>query len=255
MYGFIKQLCQPYTLLCLIALLGVANLWRKRLETRRRLLLATIPVTLLFLISCPAVSYLALGTLEWRYPPEPQRPVGAEAIVVLNAGISFANDVLPEAELEPDTLRRLMHAAKIYHQGPPCPILVTGGPEQGSNSGPSCAAVMRDALLQMGLPQSHILLEEKSQSTYENAVECRVILEQHGIKKIILVTDASHLSRASRCFFRQGIEVLPSGCRYGATELPVEPRQYLPNAAAAQDVVRVSYEWVGVLWYWWHGRI
>jgi uncharacterized SAM-binding protein YcdF (DUF218 family) len=255
-YRFLEQLSQPYTLLCVLALLGVVNLWRKRREhASQGRLLVSVPVLLLVVISLQPFSYLALGTLEWQFPPQDIRPTDAQAIVVLNAGIRFADTVRQDTELEPDSMLRCMHAAKLYRQGRPCAVVVTGGTEHGRGTGPSCAAVMREALLNMGVASEDILLEETSQTTYENVVESCRILKHHGIERIVLVTDATHLMRSLYCFRRQGFDAIPSGCRYGATELKTEPRDLLPQPGAAIDVIRVCHEWVGIAWYWWQGRI
>src|SRR3954453_23165042 len=77
------QLFHPYPLLLLVTGFLLGNLWRKRRETRTRLLLVTIPYLLLLLLSLPATAYLLLGSLEWRYAAVKSRPEDVEAIVVL----------------------------------------------------------------------------------------------------------------------------------------------------------------------------
>src|SRR6516165_8195266 len=86
MYEFFTQLLQPFTLLWFVLLLAVINLWRKRRETRRRLLLVTIPFALLTVLSLPWVSYLALGSLEWQTDPLEEIPPDVQAVVVLGGG-------------------------------------------------------------------------------------------------------------------------------------------------------------------------
>ena len=50
MYRTVVQLLEPYPLVCLLLALALLNLWRKRRETRRRLVLLTIPVVGLVLL-------------------------------------------------------------------------------------------------------------------------------------------------------------------------------------------------------------
>ena len=254
-YDFFKQLLQPYTLLCVLSTLGLVVHWRSFPKDGRRRRYFAVPFLLLLLISWPPFSYLALGTLEWQNPPTAHRPPDAQAIVVLNAGISYPDSARKEAELEPDTMLRCMQAAKVYHQGPALPVIVTGGTEFGLGKGPSCAAVMRDAMLRMGVADKDILLEEKSLTTYENAVEASRILRDLELTKVIVVTDASHLPRSLLCFQKQGLDPVPSGCRYRASQLKIAPKHLLPNPNAALDVIRACHEWSGTLWYWCRGRI
>src|SRR4051794_26081584 len=121
MYRFAVALLQPYILLHVFCGLTVANLWRKRRETRGRLVLVTLAFVPLPRPSIPAVSHLAVGSLEWQSPPPGQRPADAEAIVVLSAGVTPPDDARGRAEPDEDGIRRCLHAARLYHQGKPCP--------------------------------------------------------------------------------------------------------------------------------------
>jgi uncharacterized SAM-binding protein YcdF (DUF218 family) len=233
----------------------VVCLWRRRRETKRFLWLVTVPASILLLFSIPAVNHLLVGSLEWQYPPAGERPPDCGAIVVLDAGVRFPDAGRPEAEPDLDSMRRCVHAARVYHQGPRCPVVVTGGTADVGGSGQVAAEVLADFLVRLGVKPSDLILEKRSRSTYENAVECRRVLEQRGIRRVVLVTDATHLCRAVRCFRRQGVEVLPSGCWYQASEFRWEAGSFLPHPAAAESSRAVFHEWAGLGWYWLRGRI
>ncbi|MBV8486692.1 MAG: YdcF family protein, partial [Planctomycetaceae bacterium] len=167
---FVARLREPYTLLCLLMMLGIVNLWRARRESRNRLLLLTIPFGLLMVLSNPWVGYLSLGSLEWQYPPLGHRPADAEAIVVLGGGILPANAVRTRAELNQDSLYRCLHSADVYRQGRPCPVLLSGGKTEPDT--PTLARAMRAMLEELGVSSSDIIEEGDSLNTYENAVKC-----------------------------------------------------------------------------------
>src|ERR1700722_9150133 len=126
MYYYLVRLCDPALLLLLLTGLGLALLWRKRETTRRRLLLATVPFALYCLLSVPAVSYLALGSLEWGYPPLDGRSEDVEAIVVLSGYMKWGPSG-DRPELGEDTLARCLRAIELYRAGRPCRVLVSGG--------------------------------------------------------------------------------------------------------------------------------
>ncbi|HUT14201.1 MAG TPA: hypothetical protein VMY42_27190 [Thermoguttaceae bacterium] len=65
MYRPAEWLFRPYTLLLLLTVLAVANLWWRHREARRRLLWLIIPLLVLVTLSTPAVAFLVLGSLEW----------------------------------------------------------------------------------------------------------------------------------------------------------------------------------------------
>src|SRR5438477_438186 len=77
------EILQPFPICWLLITLALANLWRKRQETRKRLLLVIIPFLLLTIFSLPIVSDLMGSSLERQFEPMADRPSDAEAIVVL----------------------------------------------------------------------------------------------------------------------------------------------------------------------------
>jgi uncharacterized SAM-binding protein YcdF (DUF218 family) len=255
MYHFVAGLLQPFTLVVLFTGLALANLWRKRREARGRLLAVTVPFVALAVFCTPAVGYLALGTLEWHHPPLFERPADAGAIVVL-AGYVFPPDrTRPRAVPAEDTYYRCLKAAELYHQKWPCPVVVSGGKVDPHMPGPACATVMYDFLRQLGVNAADLIVEDGSRTTYENAVACRSLLDHRGIRKIVLVTEATHLDRAAACFRKQGLDVVPGGCHYRATRFEGSPLAFVPSPGAAATCHRVWHEWLGTCWYWLWGRI
>ncbi len=254
MYYFFSHLLQPFPVAYLLTALALANLWRGRMESRRRLLLLTVPFVLFTLVCLPVVAHLALGSLEWQYPPMDQRPDDVEAIVVLSGSMTPPDEVQKKAVLGTTTQDRCIHAARLYHQGKPCLVVATGGKVHPDTPGPPTAEVMRDFLLELGVAENNILVEGQSRSTYENAVRTKQLLQERGINKILLVTEVVHMRRSESCFLAEGFEVIPSPCRYRATRMRWSFFKFLPNPVAAKHVQEAAHEWLGMLWYSLKGR-
>ncbi len=260
MYRFVSCLAQPFVAATLLAMLGVAALWWRRRETRLRLLWVTVPLVAMAIASTPCAAYLALGSLEWQYPPSHDMPQGVETIVVLSGYVRLPDGVRQRTELADDTLGRCLHAVDLYRQAKPrqskrCLVVLSGGKVNPSQAEPTLAEAMRDFMIGQGVDPSDLLLENRSRSTHENAVETGRLLQQRGIEKVVLVTTASHLQRAQRCFRAQGLDVVPSGCRYRATRFQWSLSWFLPNPGSAEDVQAAAHEWLGLFWYWLHGRL
>jgi uncharacterized SAM-binding protein YcdF (DUF218 family) len=253
-YFFLTGLLQPYRLCVLLTAAGLAYAWYTAPGARRRLLWFALPFAGLTLLSLPVLSYLAMGSLEWQYPPLRQPPAYIEALVVLGGGIRPADAVRPRAEPTEDTVYRCLCAAELYRAAGGCPVVVSGGRMTGSSE-PSCAEVMRDFLTQLGVSSADISTEGESQTTYENAADSRKLLEARGVRRIVLVTDAVHSFRAERCFRKQGLEVVPAPCNYRATSFNWSALQFVPEPYAALRSAEAFHEWVGTLWYWLTGRI
>lgn len=245
----------PCAILIVPAVMAGANLWRRRREGRKRLLLATAPLLILCVLLIPALGLLALGSLEWRWAPLARRPPEAEAIVVLSGSLMHAEGARIRAELGPSTLYRCLHAAELYRSGPRRPVLVSGGRLGGSAEAPTCAALMGEFLEELGVDPRDLILEESSGSTHASAVACRELLGARGLVRVALVTDATHMARAAACFRKQGVGVIPAPCHFRATGLPTGLRDFIPSSNTAQIWREVLHEWIGLACYRMQGRI
>jgi uncharacterized SAM-binding protein YcdF (DUF218 family) len=255
MYHLLLALLRPYVLLHLLLGAGLLAIWFRSPAVRRWLLLPIGAWLCMWAVSSPVTSYFLLGSLEWAYPPADD-PASVDAIVVLSGNHLQPDRVRRQAEPGSSTMTRCRYAAQLYHAVGPLHIIVTGGKAKASTSGPGCAALMRDLLLDLRVEDRHIIVENASRSTYENAVETRKHLDSLGINTIALVTDASHMRRAVLCFQKQNITVIPAPTGHRATELDRSLfNNLLPSPAALEGCHTALHEWLGLAWYRFKNRI
>jgi uncharacterized SAM-binding protein YcdF (DUF218 family) len=255
MSDLLRTLREPFTLLLLLVGLGLLRLWWQRDLPRRRLLWVTVPYLLLTLISLPAVGLLALNTLERRHPPALHRPASVEAIVVLGSAVAHTDPILGQSQLDRPALDRTWHGYRLYREGPPCLVLVSGGKPNPDEPGPPCADVMAEELRRLGARAKDVAIENESRNTYENAVESARLLRERNVSHILLVTDASHLPRAAACFRKQGLEVLSSGCGNRSAAWKVAVTDFVPSLTGLRAFHAAAHEWGGLVVYWVRGRI
>lgn len=93
--------------------------------------------------------------------------------------------------------RRVKAALPAILANPYTRVLVSGGVKR---DGQTEAAIMRDMLVAGGVDASRIILEEGSSSTVGNANKSVPLLVRAGVKTYTLVSDASHLRRATLDF-------------------------------------------------------
>ncbi len=98
-----------------------------------------------------------------------------------------------------------------------------------------------------------IRAEEKSRTTHENAVYGAEILRTHGIRKIVLVTEAYHMPRSERCFRNEALEVTPAACNFRRFAPSVG--FFMPGWKAIEENELALHEGVGLLFYWARGWI
>lgn len=254
-YPVVSELLHPYAPLVIFLGLAIAWLWWKRRLSRAERIAITVPYVLLVMISLPAVSFLAHASIEWPYLAMDRRPEGVEAIVVLSGAVDQPGQSRDYAILGRDTLARCLHAAALFRQGEPCWVIVSGGRVRRDEPGPAAADAMSAFLITQGVPKEHILLEGRSSTTYENAVESCKLLREHEIGTTMLVTDAGHLLRGVGCFRRQGIDVIPSGCRYETRGVEWSAAAFLPSPDGAKSLSEVWHEWLGLAYYWLTDRV
>lgn len=234
-------LLPPLSLLLLLGV-GIVMLYRHSKFTKP-LLLATL--CLLWVACTPYFAEGALHTLETQTIAFKDKPQTADAIVILGGGMYFrapeyqGNDTIADI-----TLVRLRYGAKLQRETGK-PILVTGGKPLGNNT--SEAMLMQTALEQ----DFHVPVrwaESASDNTYENAINSFQILNKAGIKKIYLVTHASHMPRAAAIFSKVGFEVVEAPTAF-TTRYKINLLAFLPRSESLQDSKFFVHEIIGLLWY------
>lgn len=104
---------------------------------------------------------------------------------------------------------RLDHAASLYKKGI-APVVITLGGSGDDHSGQSEGAVGRDYLLAQGVPYDRIIAETESEDTEQQAELLAQIARERGLKRVIAVSDGTHLFRIRALCQREGLEVLTS---------------------------------------------
>jgi uncharacterized SAM-binding protein YcdF (DUF218 family) len=127
-------------------------------------------------------------------------------------------------------------------------VLAAGGKVDKSLPGEAEALAMRRMLLRLGVRAADLLVEDRSLDTYDNAANSRALLTKRGIRRVLLVTDATHLRRATSLFRRQGLSVVPAPSHYLTTEFRWDVFAVLPQLEAAGINGAVFRELLGTVW-------
>ena len=196
----------------------------------------------LLIVCWPPADWLFSRSLESDYPVRPfQATPDVQAIVVLGSAIEPPHYERPYAIPDQDTFNRCEHAAWIYRQSGPRPVLACEGRQEKGTG------VMRELLRRGGVPDDMIWLETESRSTHENAVYGARVLKQHGIKRIALVVEAQSMKRAAACFRKEGIDVTPAPSEF--RELGPWMEELIPSWKAIRRNEMTLHELLGLAWY------
>lgn len=162
-------------------------------ETRNRLTAAAVA-----LVGALLAVFVFAGA-----PAAQAQPAGKDfskpAIVILGYGLT------PDGWMRPILFTRVLTGLAVAQAFPQSPIIVTGGnPRQGRTE----AGEMRNLLQMLGFPANRIILEDKANSTVQNARFSVPLAKKADTSGIILVTSSTHQDRADTNFVDAGANVL-----------------------------------------------
>lgn len=237
-------------------LVVLALFLRRKARLRTALLVAVLII--LYISSNRWVSYTLARSLEWRYLPLNPVPQ-AEAIVVLGGGTESEQFPRPMVEVN-SAGDRILYAAHLYKEGRAPFILLSGGNITwlgGRSMTP--ADEMAQILAMIGIPERAIWLQPDSRNTHEDALYSSKMLQEKGIRRVLLVTSAMHMPRSVALFEHQGIEVIPAPVDFTITQdgwenlNAFEPQATLvnlvPNTSSLSLTTNVLKEYIGLLIY------
>jgi uncharacterized SAM-binding protein YcdF (DUF218 family) len=181
-----------------------------------------------WLLAAAAVLVLALGAALWcdwvygrvEHYAGLDQAAPADAIAVLGAA---EYDGRPS----PVYRARLDHAFDLYQRGI-APLMITlGGPggDQYTEGG-----VGREYLMSLGVPERKIIAETHSRNTEEAVRNLAVIARANGLRRLVVVSDGTHLFRIHALCAAYGLDVLTS------------PRRRLDVAGGSSDDANVVHE-------------
>ncbi|HVC54380.1 MAG TPA: YdcF family protein [Stellaceae bacterium] len=235
-FGFLA----PPTICITLSLVGaaIALVW-----CRAGIALALISSLCLYGAATPAVSSLLLRRVEAAVPRDVDLRA-AQAIVVLGGDVELGNGADIPDRLGALSLERLVFAAAAYHRLH-LPVAVTGG--RVADARQSEGALMTAALkADFAVPVTWD--EDRSRTTWENAVFTARLLRPAKLTTVVLVTHAWHLPRALWSFDQAGFKALPWPAPRTALRIG-RIADFLPRIAALRDTFDGLHELIGGVYY------
>lgn len=126
-----------------------------------------------------------VGQVWWTGNDDQAQPV--EAIVVMGVA---QYDGRPSPQLQ----ARLDHVITLWNGGTAPLVVTTGGNQPGDRF--TEAEASRRYLVEAGVPESAIVLEDRGSSTLDSLHRVRDILVKQDITNVLIVTDPYHAARS-----------------------------------------------------------
>ena len=157
----------------------------------------------------------AAGLMGFVYYQETHLPAIGDSDVIIVLGAQVKEDGTPSVALQ----RRLTAALESYWQDRQL-IIVCGA--QGGNEPRAEGDVMRDWLLEKGVPAEDVVAETASFNTRENLTYAKAIMEHRGLENALVVTSDYHVARALKLCEQAGIRATGKGS-------PSKPEYFIKN--------------------------
>jgi uncharacterized SAM-binding protein YcdF (DUF218 family) len=231
----------------------VGVLWistsRQSKRPRRFLIYVTLAYTLstIYAIDYSVSRLLVLG---FRPFAAADVPAGRTAIVVLGAGSFTARDWNDNEYSTVDGVAasRVLEAARVYRLVNPDLVISSGGRVRPKDLNVPTAIAMRDALVQLGIPASRIVVQTEPRNTHEEATFDALVLAPLSINRVVIVTSEIHMLRSLGTFRAEGLAAIPAIARD-----PYPARSWdewiVPGDLGLWTSASVAHEILGIVGY------
>jgi uncharacterized SAM-binding protein YcdF (DUF218 family) len=196
----------PFSWIVLLVVLGI---FVKKAGLKKKLFIAAAVVLFLFSDSF----LLNQFTKRWDIAPVTLTSTGKYNCAIVLGG--FSSELASGADFFNGSADRFIQALKLFQNGKVKRILVSGG--NGSLFPDSFREGdwVKTQLLEFKVPDSCIIIEDKSRNTIENAAFSKIKLDSAHIKgPYVLITSGFHMRRSLQIFRKTKIDVTPFPCNY-----------------------------------------
>ena len=171
-----------------------------------------------------------------------QAPQKAGAIVVLAGGVGESGKAGQGYE------ERVEYSTKLYREGYAQSLIFSSGYMYVLKE----PLIMKLMATSLGVPEQAIILEDKAKNTYENIKYVKDILDEKGIKKVLLVSSPYHMLRVSLVARKiaPGIEVICTPIPYSRFySRDGSRRAFFHKQITVQQIIAIAHEYAAILLY------
>jgi uncharacterized SAM-binding protein YcdF (DUF218 family) len=227
-----------------ILLLIILSFFVKSTQAKKNYRLSALFVFLLFGNGCLLNSYAHM----WQ-----PAPVDIHTAKSYSCGVVLGGFAAPDENGEgyfTEASDRFIQAVKCYKLGKIHHIIISGGNGKSIDNKFQEATWTKEQMEIMGVPDSVILCEDKSDNTADNALNTKHLLDSMRLQPpYLLITSAFHIPRATLIFKTAGVSTVPFPCNYMAGNQKFSWRQLLPSSQALSNWEPYLKETAGYLFY------
>jgi uncharacterized SAM-binding protein YcdF (DUF218 family) len=238
---FVSMFIMPLPLGVALILLGIYFL-SKQNYTKAKYSLA-LSILWLFLISYSPVSDLLLADLESKNPTLHHAPKDVKYIYVLGGGHNTDENRPITSQVVDTSVVRLSEGIRHYHQlGGNAKIIVSG--YHGLYDTTEHALMQKRLAVSLGINENDLILHLGTRDTQEEAQAGKKLL---GAEPFILVTSASHMTRALKFFRHEGLNPIASPTNHLSNSKYLNYTDFFSADALKKSHI-LWHEYLGLIW-------
>ena len=235
----------PLTIICGLL---IATLFVKKQSLRKKIVVASLSLLLLFSNEFIVNEVVKL----WEIPITPMKEVTKTySWGILLTGITKYDSGPQDRVYFACGADRVTHTVQLYKLGKIKKILVSGGSGRLDAPDRKEAYEIAEALMLMGVPSNDIATEAESRNTHESAEGVKNMLEGKAApSECLLITSAFHMRRSMACFKKVGWNVDPFSVDFHShTRKHSFDVLLIPKVDAFREWHVLIREWTGMIAY------
>lgn len=222
-------------------ILGLFFLYKNKLLKAKVTLIFSL--VWLFLFSYPPLANTLLHSIESEHPTLHKAPENIKYIYVLGGGHHTDESLPITSQVVETSVVRLNEGIRLYRQlNSQAKIIVSG--YHGLYDSTEHAVMQKKLAVSLGVDGNDLILHLGTRDTQEEAEAGKALLRE---EPFILVTSASHMTRALKFFTQEGMNPIPAPTNHRASIKHPNYTKFFSSKALVKSRL-VFHEILGILW-------
>ena len=236
LFKILQAFLLPSVFVFLFILIGMVLVLKSR-KKKIGMLLVISGIIFYYLFSITPISDLILRPLENKYAQIEKEKLEMSDKVVLLLG-DFESDILRASEIF------RIYNQKLLMNNQPLTAIIISGTDPLNPEGDEAEKV-KEYLIERGVPEEIIVLENKSRTTRESGQNLKAII---GKEPFFLVTSAYHMPRSMEVFQKMETNPIPAPTDFKRKE-KYDLLDFFPSAQNLRNSDLAFHEYFGILFY------
>ncbi len=243
--NFILFLLGPIGIIFATIVIAALTCINKRIAPKLRRIIAWTCLIVIYLSSTGFISRPLLYILEHKKSFSQNDCQKYDAVAVLCSGVEIGSYSDVSSKINESSLKRLIKGVELASKNKKT-LIVLGGTTKKTEAAE--AELVGLTAIDLGIEKDKLIIENKSKNSLQNITELKNIIQQRRLKKVFVVTSASHGLRVEKLLNKQGIDHCMVLTDYKAREKTVF-NDFIPSIKNMEITSVLTYEILAIIKY------